>query len=401
MAGVSQFPSSTQNIQILSSSMQEHSAQVHRNLAAPIHRFFYRVFLDAQKEVDSEANKKTRFSDLRLFQEKLRFIPRWSQKTVDQVYERIASWLPNKRFDLGKVLKALVVGRTMLLVSIARQSGNAAAEPSVKIDVPDAPVFLHNVLCLAAQHIYRFPSLLRIDDADTEEDLDKKTHKVRGTIHQAIDDAILDLLPSESVNNFLEGAMASHHFEAAAPVAPAPAPAPPAATAPAPPTANEASAASSVPSEAGFDDVAADDKKQESKDNDALPAMEAGEDYADQDEDDYSSPDDEDEDDMEDDYRAVHVGRAARGRHNAYGHREVEYDDFDDEQELDDAYMPARRKPSSRRSSRGPPPPPPAAAHSRKHASSRRDWNLRNLGNAPLRRANPRAARSERFGAMA
>lgn len=219
---IAQFNSKTLNVAVLGASMNEHQQQIHRNLTPAVVKFFHAVYSEAKKQVDQQLREqhkeqdteKPRVSDLRILQEKLKGIPRWSQRTVDKVTALVESWVINKRFNLAKVLKTLVVGKTMLLVSVAKNDDGSADR--VRVEVPNVDSYVHNVLCLAAENLYAFPSLVKIERGDTESSLDIKNHKLRQIIRQAIDNAILDLLPSDSVNEYLDGAMDAQEFESAA-----------------------------------------------------------------------------------------------------------------------------------------------------------------------------------------
>lgn len=215
------------NIPVLSASMAEHQQQIHRNLVGPIQKFFLAVYEDAKK-----LSVEQKQSDLRVFQEKLRGIQKWNQRTTEKVVELIQSWIPNKKFNLGKILKTLVVGKTMLLVSVADPHDPNSGK--VRVDVPNVEQYVQNVLVLTAEQLYSFPSLIKVDRHDNEQEYDLKTHKLRQIIHSAVDNAILDLLPSESVNTYLEGAMDAQQFDCSSSEAAPPAIPPPAAPVKAP-----------------------------------------------------------------------------------------------------------------------------------------------------------------------
>jgi hypothetical protein len=213
MTAKAEVASKNLNISVLSASMAEHQQQIHRNLTSAVQKFFRATFSEAQQaslKPHPETKKKT--PELQLFREKLKTIEKWNQKTVDSIVNWIMGKFHNPRFNLAKVLKALIIGRTMLLVSVARPDESAPVG-NIKIDVPDVNNYIHNVLCLVAHRLLLYPSLMTVDKKDTESDLDSKATKVRKLIDAAIDNAILDILPSDSVNQYLDGAMEAKQFE--------------------------------------------------------------------------------------------------------------------------------------------------------------------------------------------
>jgi len=214
-----QFQSRTLKVEVVSAAVSEHSQQIHRNLTTPVMQFFAGLYREAKKEVESppksenngENKAPTGLNELQMFQMKLKGIPKWDDKTKERVSQLITSWIPNRRFDLAKVLKTIVVGRTMLLASVAgRGDGDL---DKVRVELPDMTEFIFNTVSLASQQLYRFPSLLRIDpDKPNEADLDLKQTRVRAIVKDSIDHAILDLLPSDSLNSYLESSLHADHY---------------------------------------------------------------------------------------------------------------------------------------------------------------------------------------------
>src|SRR6185369_18002913 len=108
------------------------------------------------KEAEKDAQQKPTEGDKKMtviehLRKKLQTVKRWNRKTTDSVCKLVESWLPNSRFDLGKILKAIVVGRTMLLVSAVSNEATASQMSKIRVDVPDAFSYIHEVLIHASQ----------------------------------------------------------------------------------------------------------------------------------------------------------------------------------------------------------------------------------------------------------
>jgi hypothetical protein len=209
-----QFSTRSLNVGVVSSAVNEHQQLIHRNLQGPIMQFWRAYFKQSKQESEKPVEDgKQKLSPLAIFQQKLKGVQAWTPHNVDKVARTILQWVPNRRFDLAKSLKTIVVGRTTLLASVAGH-GDSNELNRVRVELPDVNAFLHNTLTLVAQELQRFPSFAYIDEHDKERDIDLKESKSRRLTETAINAAIMDLLPSDSLNSYLESSLSTtDHFD--------------------------------------------------------------------------------------------------------------------------------------------------------------------------------------------
>jgi hypothetical protein len=201
------------NIQVLNASVNEHERQLNYHLQRPLSTFFRKLYAESKTHAD-ETKQAGDQEDLILFQKQLQLIPKWNQKTIEQITDLVLGWLRNKSFSLIQSIKTVVVGRTMLMVAMG--NANSEVDDRVRVDIPDKYNFIHNVISLIAYELYSYPSLMRINKRDTESESRDKQRSVNDIIKTAIEDTIVDQLSSPAVFAYLNETMNVDHFDGGA-----------------------------------------------------------------------------------------------------------------------------------------------------------------------------------------
>jgi hypothetical protein len=197
------------NIAVMSASVNEHQRQLQFHLQRPISNFFHKLYQEGTKKVSSD--EKGTCEDLLLFQEQLKLVPNWNQRTLSDIVDLLLKWIRNKHFRVIQSIKTVVVGRTMLLVAM----GNADSEVDdrVRVDIPDQYSFIHDTLSHVAHELYTYPSLMRRNPRDTEVELRSKNVSINDIIRKAIENTITDKLSSPAVFAYLHNAMNVDSFD--------------------------------------------------------------------------------------------------------------------------------------------------------------------------------------------
>jgi hypothetical protein len=190
------------NTAALTASVEEHRRQMCWHLKEPLHRFFSKLYAESLTKAEASSLSRTDTEDLVLFQQQLKLVPKWNRKTVTQIGELIMRWFDNRNFQLTQSLRALVVGRTMLMV--AMNNANSEVDERVRVDIPNAHTFLHRAIEMVAMNLYEYPSLMRSNSRDTESEVRSKQQLLNSIIKDAIEDTITDRLSSASVLNYLD-----------------------------------------------------------------------------------------------------------------------------------------------------------------------------------------------------
>jgi hypothetical protein len=198
------------NILTMTASVKEHQNQLQYHLVKPIDSFFKKLFIESSFKAKAIDNSNPN-DDLLLFQKQLKLVPNWNQHTLKTIIDLILTWLRNKHFKVTQSIKAVVVGRTMLMVAM----GNSSSEidERVTVDIPDKYQFIHKVLSQTAFELYSYPSLYRINKRDTELDVRDKLAEVNIIIKSAIEDTILDQLSSPAVFAYLDESLNMDEIE--------------------------------------------------------------------------------------------------------------------------------------------------------------------------------------------
>jgi len=145
-----------------------------------------------------ETTKDPRFDDyseLQMFQDYVRKIPKWTQDTVDKELQRIiAKSNKNEKF-LNRLLGAVFYSQAMIMSVIRTQ--NPTGEINLKI--PKFENFLKQCYVEARKEIYTAAYLFYEDDETTTIEKRKNIDEIQRIIHKGITSAIETLLPTEEI----------------------------------------------------------------------------------------------------------------------------------------------------------------------------------------------------------
>jgi hypothetical protein len=199
------------NTMALTASVEEHRRQMCWHLKEPLHRFFSKLYAESLEKAEAASSARAETEDLVLFQQHLKLVPKWNAKTISLIGDLIIRWFDNRNFKLTQSLRALVVGRTMLMVAMT--NANSEVDDRVRVDIPNAHTFLHRAIEMVAMDLYNYPSLMRTNNRDTESELRAKQQLLNSIIKDAIEDTITDRLSSPSVINYLDSVFQKGKFE--------------------------------------------------------------------------------------------------------------------------------------------------------------------------------------------
>jgi len=145
-----------------------------------------------------ETTKDPRFDDyseLQMFKDYVRKIPKWTQDTVDKELQRIiAKSNKNEKF-LNRLLGAVFYSQAMIMSVIRTQ--NPTGEINLKI--PKFENFLKQCYVEARKEIYTAAYLFYEDDETTTIEKRKNIDEIQRIIHKGITSAIETLLPTEEI----------------------------------------------------------------------------------------------------------------------------------------------------------------------------------------------------------
>ena len=182
------------NIPTLLASLKEYTRNLRRHMTEAVYIYMTKLYVQAVKDVkDKKAAYEGPYADLKWFQVKLRDILKWNDDQVKEAAEDVLSHKKGWRFQ--QVLKSIFHIKSMVQASIRPVD----MTDSVFVGIPSPEAFIHRVLILVAQMLFAYPSLMRVTRHDDEEDVVMNRERVYRYIHESIDNALTDLMPTDQI----------------------------------------------------------------------------------------------------------------------------------------------------------------------------------------------------------
>ena len=177
------------SINVLMDAKTEWTKQLTNILTIPIYEGFKSLYDDAIKETDPRYQE---FSELQLFQEYLKKIPKWNQTIIDSETERIIQ--RTKVNYLDDVITTVFLCNVQVL-SVVRLKN---PDNEIDIKVPKVKNFIHRCYMECGREIYQNAYLFDTDDLPTYE-IQKNNREILNIIKEGIIEAVRKLLPVKDI----------------------------------------------------------------------------------------------------------------------------------------------------------------------------------------------------------
>lgn len=216
------------DVNMLTHAVQAYERILVWRLTPAVFNFFIRAYEEGIKRLNSldprnpadmalkqairESVSRTQCADLYVFQKFLQGIQQWNtmqvSKEAGDIVRAIAS--SSGEAKLAETIKLLFIFRAMLLTSVRP---NSELNSSLSFPLQTLEAYLHKVLSLTAETLFRFPSLLRRGANDQVGVVLERQHRIQEIIKSAISNAIDDMLPyNHIIDTYLAGVLQGANF---------------------------------------------------------------------------------------------------------------------------------------------------------------------------------------------
>lgn len=183
----------------LAASSEEWNYIVKKHLTPLIFEGFQRLYEEAVEfKEETQDPKYDNFSEIHIFQEKIKKIPDWNQLIIDKETERIVQ--KSKHSDLENIVNTAILSRSKLL-TIGR---NKNPKKRIVFEVPKLRNFIHRCYIECGRELYQESSLFDPDDISFRE-RQKNIKEIKLIIKECIDDTIRFFIDtSKIIKNFYD-----------------------------------------------------------------------------------------------------------------------------------------------------------------------------------------------------
>ena len=181
------------SINALVDAKTEYTKQLTGILSPLIYEGFQSIYNEANEiKENTEDPRYDDFSNLKIFQDFLRKIPKWNQDIIDTETERIIQKTNCKWLE--KLIGAVFISNAKVLSTIRTQN----FDQKMKLEIPNTSRFIHKCYIEAGREFYRNVYLFDDDDISPY-DKQKNIRECLSIIKDSIQEAIRRLLPVQEI----------------------------------------------------------------------------------------------------------------------------------------------------------------------------------------------------------